>query len=156
MSNFANLQGLNNFRRKLKNLKMQDINYSEILRKICEAGIQYAKQLYNTEKIELYYEIKENFAVITAKGDEVAYIEFGTGEAGRGSYEGELPDEKLEFFSNRLNRDVSLDGWTYSYANEIDDNQPFWVGFSAKAQMWKTSQYLRNNIVKIIQGVVNQ
>ena len=154
MSKFADLKGLKNFIQKVNKINVND-KAKEILNRICELGVDYAKSLYNTENIEVEYVIYcDNTATIKAKGDEIAYIEFGTGERGRGTYEGNLPTQKLRFYSNRLKRKVSLDGWVYSYANEIDYNQSFWVGFGAKAQMWKTSQFLRENIDKIIREVV--
>lgn len=153
MSKF-DLSGLKNFIQKVNNI---DVNGKEkqILNRLCELGVAYAKSLYNTENIEVEYAIYcNNTATIRAKGDEVAYIEFGTGERGRGTYEGNLPTKKLRFHSNRLNQDVVLDGWVYSYAHEIDYNQSFWIGFGANAQMWKTSQFLRENIDRIVREVV--
>ena len=154
MSKFADLKGLKNFTRKVKEIDVND-KEKEILNRICELGVAYAKSLYNTKNVKVEYAIYcDNTATIRANGDEVAYIEFGTGERGRGTYEGNLPTKELSFYSNRLKQKVSLEGWVYSYANEIDYNQAFWVGFGAKAQMWKTAQYLRENIDNIVREVV--
>lgn len=154
MSKFADLKGLKNFTRKVKEIDVFD-KASLIINRVCELGVAYAKSLYSTESVNVEYNINgDNTATIIASGDEVAYIEFGTGERGRGTYEGNLPTKELSFYSNRLKQKVSLEGWVYSYANEIDYNQAFWVGFGAKAQMWKTAQYLRENIDNIVREVV--
>lgn len=156
MSNFANLNGLNNFRNKLR--KAQE-DFPELCRniliRVCKAGQEYAHSLYNSSKnIEVTYELYSDFsAKIIAKGHQVAYLEFGTGERGRGTYEGKLPDKSISFHSTRLGQDVTLNTWVYSYAHELDENQATWGGFAAQSQIWKTAQYLRKVIPQIIKEV---
>jgi hypothetical protein len=156
MGEFANLEGLKNFRKKLERLEDNLPSLARrILTKICEYGVTYATSLYNSsENIKVNYELlSDNSAKIIANGVKVAYLEFGTGERGRSTYEGNLPDQTISFYSNRLHQDVTLNGWVYSYAHEIDQQQNLWGGFAAQAQMWKTSQYLRQVIPQIIKEV---
>lgn len=156
MQKFADLSGLKNFTNKVKYLNSAYSDFNAILNKICQAGSSYASSLYgDSKKVTVSYRINnENSATIYAKGEKIAYLEYGTGEIGRGSYEGELPTQNISFFSERLQTDVTLNGWVYSYAHDIDDSQEPWVGFSAKAQMWKTATYLRDNISSIVKEVV--
>lgn len=156
MSKFANLDGLDNFRKKLKNAQK---DFSDLCRniliRVCEAGQKYAQSLYqSSENIKVTYELNTDFsAKIIAKGHQVAYLEFGTGERGRGTYEGKLPDKNISFHSNRLGQDVTLNTWVYSYAHELDENQATWGGFAAQSQIWKTAQHLRKVIPQIIKEV---
>lgn len=156
MQKFADLSGLRNFTEKVKSIKSTYNDFNAILNKICEVGSSYAKSLYgNSQNASVSYQIKnENSATIYANGKKIAYMEYGTGEIGRGSYDGDLPTQNISFFSERLQTDVTLNGWVYSYANELDDSQEPWDGFSAKAQMWKTANYLRDNIASIVKGAV--
>lgn len=156
MPNLANLDGLNRFKEKVQNIKDNLPFLAQmILTKVCKAGTEYAKGLYSSDNhIELKYElVSDKTAKIIASGEQIAYLEFGTGERGRGTYQGRLPDQTIEFYSNRLQQDVTLNGWVYSYAHEIDNNQSMWGGFSAQAQMWRTAQYLRQIIPQIIKEV---
>ena len=155
MSKFANLQGLKNFQRKVNNAKISQNLIDKIVGRILKEGIGYARSLYNGSKnISLYYTIENDVYRFYAEGDAIAYLEFGTGERGNGSYEGNLPENQLTFYSNKFGREVVLDyGWTYSYANKIDENQPIWSGFESQAQMWKTAQYLRARIPLIVREV---
>lgn len=156
MSNFAKLDGLKNFRKKLDNVKEDlPLLVQMILTKVCEVGTQYAKSLYSSSaNIKLRYElVNERSAKIIAEGEAIAYLEFGTGERGRGTYQGKLPDQTISFYSNRLQQDVTLNGWVYSYAHEIDNNQLMWGGFTAQSQMWRTAQYLRQIIPQIAKEV---
>jgi hypothetical protein len=156
MKKSFDLKGLDNFKRKLNFLKKKNWEdfINDILEKICSVGIEYASSLYSGD-IQVSKQIVEKgkSAKIIAEGNKIAYLEFGTGEMGRGSYEGQLPDITLRFHSNRLGQDVELNGWTYSYANYLNPEQQMWQGFEAKAQMWKTSQYLKKIIPQIIREV---
>jgi hypothetical protein len=156
MKQIANLDGLNNFKRKLLNINKNLSNFSQqILQKICQQGVSYAQSIYpSSENINVKYEILgDNSAKIIANGKKIAYLEFGTGENGRNTYEGELPTETISFYSTRLQQNVTLNGWIYSYAHEIDQNQKLWGGAPSQAQMWKTSQYLRQILPQIIKEV---
>lgn len=156
MKTFANLEGLKNFRNKIERAKINQSMIDNILLKIANTSINYAYKLYNSEKVSLYSELSSNKVRIFAEGDEIAYIEFGTGERGQGSYKGNLPENQLTFYSSRFGKDIVLEyGWTYSYANKIDETQPTWSGFESQAQMWKTVQHMREIIPQIIREVVS-
>ena len=159
MSKFANLDGLHNFRKKLNSLAISSETISKILSKIlnriAKISIEYAQRFFNKGTVEFYPEYYKNGVRIFAEGDEIAYVEFGTGELGNGSYEGQLPENQISFYSSRFGRDIVLDyGWTYSYANKIDETKPTWEGFEAQAPMWKTAQHMREVIPQIIREVL--
>lgn len=158
MAKFADLKGLNNFRKKVSQAKLTNEDLQLILNRICEKGIEYARSLYGgTESITLSAELNGNIGTIVAEGETIAYLEFGTGERGQGTYEGNLPENQLTFYSTKFAKDIVLEyGWTYSYANKIDENQPIWQGRESQAQMWKTAQYLRQNLYRIVQEVVKK
>ena len=163
MAKLGDLSGFNNFRSKINGLnknKKSDL-FSEILTRLCKLGSEYAHSLYNFSRNDGDESITVNSEVladgysarIVAEGNQIAYLEFGTGEMGRNSYKGNLPNISLSFYSSRLGQNVQLDGWTYSYANYLDKSQPMWKGFQAQAQMWKTAQYLRSIIPQVIREV---
>lgn len=156
---YKSLEGLEAFKKKVASLNDKIINQLEyILKRIQELGTEYAKSLYSGENIKVDTTILsgENKGTIFAEGIAVAYLEFGTGEKGRGSYEGNLPNQRIEFFSTRLQKDVTLDKWVYSYAHEIDYTQSLWGGFVAQSQMWKTAQYLRKIIPQIVKEAISK
>ena len=157
MKKTTDLSGLLNFTKKVKNCKNKILNTNEMLFKICNTAINYAYSLYNDiGSITIHSEISNGRAVIYAQGDQIAYLEFGTGETGNHTYQGNLPEKTIEFYSQKFGKDIVLEyGWTYSYANKIDETQSLWVGFEAQAQMWKTAQYIRRILPQIIQEVVN-
>lgn len=155
-NNFADLTGLNNFKSKLSTRTSQLQNTEKILMRLCQIGSDYARGLYaGSENILLEWRIEGNVGVIIANGDKIAYLEYGTGEKGRGSYLGKLPTEQISFYSNKYQEDIVLpNGWTYSYAKELGLTDVAWGGIEAKAQMWKTAQYIRTHAARIIREVV--
>lgn len=141
------------FSNKLWRITSQDYK-RQLLITLCNLGTKYAQELYGSSSIVVDYQIDEKtgFATITAQGDQIAYIEFGTGEMGRGAYEGELPTQLISFHSNAYDVDVTVHGWTYSYARELGLTETPWKGNAPKAQMWKTAQYLRSIFVDLAKG----
>lgn len=150
---------LSRFLNKIKKYSKPNLNnkIGEILERLCKLGEDYARSLYNASEITIewgYTNSEKTKATITASGTKIAYLEFGTGERGRGSYEGNLPTQDISFYSNAYQQDVTVNGWTYSYAHELGLSDKKVAGFSAQAQMWKTAQYLRTQFVKIAREVV--
>jgi hypothetical protein len=161
MANLGDLSGLYNFSKRLKSVNDYTKIAPKIVEKLCTYGKEYAESLYagsadqnNNNPISVEYEISNNNAKIIANGTQIAYLEFGTGEKGVGTYNGKIPDIQFNFYSSRLGTNVQLNGWTYSYANYLDPTIPVWNGFQAEAQMWKTSQYLRRIIPQVVREVV--
>ena len=85
----------------------------------------------------------------------MAFSEYGTGVVGKGTYEGELPTQKLEFESPS-GVQQSTEGWQYNYRKEQGQTEMDWTGFRANAQMFKTSRRLQtelpSEIMKEIKG----
>lgn len=153
----ADLKGLKRFKKKVQECSSHPNRAEVVLRRLCEAGMAYAKNLYGDNSISVTYSIDGNGnGSIIANGERIAYLEYGTGEQGRGSYEGNLPTQDISFYSTRLGQDVTVDGWTYSYAHEFDSSLPKWKGSTAKAQMWTTARWLRDNAAKIIREVAKE
>lgn len=150
------LSGFNHFKSKVDRYSLQLQNLQNVLVRICQIGSNYAKGLYGgSENITLEWRIEGDIGVIVASGENIAYLEYGTGERGRGSYAGQLPTDPIAFYSNKYAQDVLLpNGWTYSYAKELGLTDVPWSGTEAKAQMWKTAQYLRTQVGRIIREVV--
>ena len=154
MGKFADLKGLNRFRKKVSALEKKVADIETILEALCKEGEEYARNLYGGSlDVELRHEVHGNYGVIIAQGDKIAYLEYGTGERGRGTYKGNLPTEEISFVSSQYG-EVTVDGWTYSYAKELGFTDKPWVGMVSQAQMWETAQWLRKNAVKIIKKVV--
>lgn len=124
----------------------------KLLIAICEKGTEYAKSSYGDTSIVVDYTINSSngVGIITANGNHVAYIEFGTGELGRGAYSGELPDEEISFYSNAYEVDVTVAGWTYSYAKKLELTDKPWNGRTPRADMWKTAQYMRTVFITLM------
>lgn len=153
----ADLKGLKNFKKKVQECLSHQNRVEAVLMRLCEVGTAYARDLYGDNAISVSYRIDGNGnGSIIANGDQIAYLEYGTGEQGRGSYQGNLPTQDISFYSERLGQAVTVDGWTYSYAHEFDPSLSKWKGMTAKAQMWKTAQYLRDNAAKIIREVAKE
>lgn len=154
----VNLKALKNFMGRVDKCATRLKDTQKILDKFCQVGTEYARNLYGgTEHIKLEWHIENDVGVIIANGEKIAYLEFGTGERGRGSYEGNLPSEQISFYSSKYQQDIVLpNGWTYSYAKELGLTEKPWSGIEAHAQMWRTAKYLRENSAKIIREVVGE
>lgn len=148
---------IKHFSDKLKRIVAED-TLKRILETLCDYGTRYARLSYGgvDSSITVDYEISaDGVGIITAQGEQIAYIEYGTGEKGRGAYEGKLPDQLISFHSNAYDVDVTLQGWTYSYAKELGITDKPWSGTEPKANMWKTAKYLRDVFANITKGWLN-
>lgn len=134
--------GITNFRNRLQKLK-QTTN-DELALAIAEYGRDYAQSLYSGESIMVSAENTGNGkARITAEGKQVAFLEYGIGTSGEGSYEGNLPNQPITFI-NRRNQSQTVDEWLYNYYQKtIDEKAKPVKGFTAKAQMWHTAEDIR-------------
>jgi hypothetical protein len=136
----------------LSNLKAMQRNapqhFAEI---VADRGVEIAKEEYAGTTATIEKQVNnDGTATITATGNGLFYDEYGTGESGRNAnYGGKLEmDEPLKFVSTyQKNKPVSLNEWTYSYANKLF-NKPTITGRPPKAQMFKTSQRLRKEFNK--------
>ncbi len=135
--------GITNFRNRLQKLK-QSTN-SELALAIAEYGRDYAQTLYSGESIMVSAEnIGNGRAKITATGNQVAFLEYGIGTSGEGSYPGKLPNQPITFI-NRRKQAQTVDEWLYNYYQKtIDEKAKPVEGFTAKAQMWNTVEEIRH------------
>lgn len=154
----ADLTGLHNFKKRLENISTQTLA-EKIVKALCEYGANYAQGMYGSESITV---IAENMSSVggsiiakDSKGEKatIGYLEFGTGVRGEGSYEGTLPTQNINFVSPSYGQ-ITTNGWQYYYAYQQGLSQKQWQGSQAKAQMWNTAKYLRENAVAIINQVL--
>lgn len=117
------------------------------LESILETGEEIAKSKYAGKGISVYTDANEYNGEIIANGEHVAYLEYGTGVRGKGSYQGELYDDQISFTPTNQpggnNETITLDGWTYNYRKEaLGWTEKDYVGQVAGQQMFDTSEEL--------------
>ena len=151
MASTINLSGLNHYMSSLKKYEILLSDFSGAMAWLCENVKKYAEEQYKQyghSDIEVSYSPNGTFATIYAKGEQVAFFEFGTGDVGNGTY----PDPTIVPTSG-----VPITGeWVYYYENPKTkrtshgirgwfwDNR-FQRGNPAEAEMWKTAQYIKTN-----------
>lgn len=118
------------------------INGGEIAEFIGDVGVSVAKEEYSGKNVDVGAEVGRGTARIVARGDKIAYMEFGTGVTGKNTYDGQLPTQKLVFESPKGVKQ-STEGWQYNYRKEQGKTDKDWIGHRAEAQMFKTSQRLK-------------
>lgn len=143
--------GITEFRNRLQKLKRTTSN--ELALTIAEYGRDFAESVYKGDSVIVTVESTgEGKARITAEGAQVAFLEYGTGLVGKGSYEGNLPTEPITFES--AGKTHTTNGWEYYYDNpdtKVTVNNAkgwFWgnnfsEGWEAQAQMWRTAEHIR-------------
>lgn len=128
-------QGLKDFRKAITELAKKARAFAE--KKYSEHG---------HSSITVEFEPNGNIATIYAKGDAVAFFEFGTGEYAKGTYQGNLPQSgvpltgKWEYYykSEHKGERNGIKGWFLD-----EEKIRFVKGNPAEAEMWETSQYIR-------------
>lgn len=118
MATKIDLIGLKNFQKKVQNLQNDIDDYVDrILTAILEKGVQLAQQEYaGIPEIICYYEKENGKGKIVAKDTrttdasqpnsaQIAYLEFGYGVEGAGTYDGKLPTSDIDLTKS----------WTYYY-----------------------------------------
>ncbi len=154
----ADLTGLHNFKKRLENISTQTLA-EKIVKALCEYGANYAQGMYGSESITVTAEnmssVGGSIIAKDSKGEKaiIGYLEFGTGVKGEGSYKGTLPTQNINFVSPSYGQ-ITTNGWQYYYAYQQGLSQKQWQGSQAKAQMWNTAKYLRENAVAIINQVL--
>lgn len=158
----TDLSGLKSFRDKIQAY----LDNNNLALKIAEKGVDIAKGYYGGSNVSVYAEkTGVNSARVVAEGTEVLFEEYGTGWVGEGQYPGKLPTSTFTFESAGKMR--STQGWEYHYPNESTKkpkaNPYFWFtptgerssGEMPKAQMWKTSRDLREQLSEIVRAELN-
>ena len=155
MSKVVRRNDLNRFYGKLQNIRNVSETATEL---IADNGEKIAKSEYaGINSVQVIKDIDGNSAVISANGDSVAYIEYGTGLVGQGTYKGDLPTQTLTFESPKdSGRINTTQGWEYYYDNPRTKVLGGWFfgrGYSnftrgqvAGNQMFNTAKSLREYI----------
>ena len=161
----TDLKGLNNFRSKIQ--KFSSINSklaNELADEIAKRGEQIAMSEYaGVNGVSVHHEnLGGGMSRVVAEGEQVSYIEFGTGRVGQQS---KYPNEKLPkegvpitgqweyYYSSqykRTSKTTGEEGWYHKF--EGDDKARFTKGQSAGMQMYRTSQRLRNEMASIVKN----
>ena len=148
-------KGLKRFQHNLKS-DFLDLR-NDVAEAMAERGAEIAKEKYGSESIQVSAELIGNgHAIIRAKGDQIGYLEFGTGIQGEGKYpdESKLPTQTLEFESPK-GVPRKTQGWVYNYMKKLyEPNKADVTGRPPQAQMFYTGQELRQEQGKIIKKVL--
>lgn len=123
---------------------------------LCEKAREFAESKYaehGHSSITVDYENDGTRATIYARGNAVAFFEFGTGEYAKGTYQGNLPQSGVpitgswEYYYNSKHKGEKngIKGWFLDEQKTI-----FLKGNPAEAEMWETSQYIREQAHIII------
>lgn len=153
----SKLESLSN---KISNMS-NSLEVDRVAEALAERGKDIAEALYSSNNVQVSRtEVRNGQAEIIASGKAVAYMEFGTGETGRGTYEGNLPTQTLVFESPK-GKPQSTQGWVYNYPNRYTKlfngwffGKTFTTGQPAQAQMFKTHRQLQNEYVDIAKSVI--
>ena len=120
---------LQSFADKLKNYKAQGDLADKVLDNVLKKGEEIAREQYaisnkgtviNSKGKEVQSSItissskSGNTGKIISTGSQVAYLEFGTGVNGEGTYDGKLPTEPITFDDNS-GKTWTTQGWEYHY-----------------------------------------
>ncbi|MEE0967786.1 MAG: hypothetical protein U0M06_00225 [Clostridia bacterium] len=136
------IKTLTEYGTKLKDFRKAIIALGKSAKKFAEE--KYAEHGHSSIKVE--FEPHGTTATIYAKGNAVAFFEFGTGEYASGSYKGSIPQSGVPI----------TEKWEYYYEEPASGHKVtlngvkgwFWkgnfvTGNKAEAEMWETSQYIR-------------
>lgn len=136
------MKAVEEYGRLLKDFRKAIIALGEKAKDFAEK--KYLEHGHSSIRVEL--EPHGTTATIYARGNAVAFFEFGTGEYAKGTYQGNLPQSGVPLTGN----------WEYYYKSEhkgerngikgwfLDEERTRFVkGNPAEAEMWETSQYIR-------------
>lgn len=161
----TDLKGLNNFRSKLQKFAKKNSNFTtEVSDEIARRGQEIAISEYaGLNGVNVSYEtIGNGKSRVVAQGEQIAYIEFGTGRVGEQS---KYPTDKLpkegvpitgqwEYYYpsqyKRTSKTTGDEGWYHKFEGE--EKARFTKGQSAGMQMYRTSQRLKNEMASIVKN----
>jgi hypothetical protein len=157
MASTIDLSGLKHFMDRVQNYGNLLKDFRNAMELICEDARRYAESeyaQYGHSDITVSYDNGGTMATIYARGEQVAFFEFGTGDVGNGTYPdtSKIPQSGVPITSS----------WVYYYDSPAKrtshgvrgwfwDNK-FRKGNQAEAEMWKTSQYIQTRARQIIQA----
>lgn len=100
--------GLYNFRQKLQKYSNSTVYTAKLISAIVDKGVEIAREEYaGVAGVKIDYEKTPLGGKIIAIGDQIAYLEFGTGEYAKGTYKGTLPMTGVPLTGS----------WTYYYSS---------------------------------------
>ncbi len=113
---------------------------------LADKGKEIAREQYKGTTISVDSIVNNNTATIIANGKQVAYLEYGTGLIGKGTYKGNLPTNGVPITGN----------WEYYYDSPhkvIENGKQGWYlgkifteGRVAGNQMFNTAKSLREYV----------
>ena len=155
MASTIDLSGLEHYMKVVEEYGRLLKDFRMAMIELCEKASQFARDKYaehghNPPSVTVDFEPHGTRATIYAKGNAVAFFEFGTGEVGRGTYQGNLPqsgvpetEEWVYYYDSPHKTERNGEkGWKWGHA--------FVKGNPAEAEMWETSQYIREQAHLII------
>lgn len=159
----SNINALKQYRKKLNKLA-EKLNDGSLVMEIAEKGVEIAQEKYsNTEYgtndtsiVCSAEQISTDRARITAKGDRIAYLEYGTGYYAQGSYPSDRLPSWWQYYYPSPNKAFKA---TKTYGGEEkygwnNAEYGFLIGQSAQAQMYNTSTELREQFPAIINRIL--
>lgn len=151
-------RGIKQLANNLKQYAEQlDKKRGEFCRRLGEIGVNAAKQAVRVDTGELQASVRfeitnDGRGLIIAEGNYVAFVEFGTGIVGEGTYEGKLPSSWDYNEQRTPAAHDMLDPWKWYY---VDDNGQVHstYGQTANGFMAKGADEMRNAVLKIAKEV---
>ena len=154
MASTIDLSGLEHYMKAVETYGKLLADFRKAMTELCEKAEDFARGKYaehGHSSINVEYENHGTRATIYAKGNAVAFFEFGTGEYAKGTYQGNLPqsgvpetEEWVYYYASPHKTERNGEkGWKWGHA--------FVKGNPAEAEMWETSQYIREQAHLIIQ-----
>lgn len=162
MASKIDFTGLNNFRQKLQKYSNFTDYTAKLISAIVDKGVEIAREEYaGVADVKIDYEKTPLGGKIIAIGDQIAYLEFGTGEYAKGTYEGKLPTKGVPitgkwtyYYDNPLYK-CTVDGEKGWFTNKksADGTLTFEIGQKAGNQMYRVYKQLREALPSIIGSI---
>lgn len=149
MASTIDLSGLEHYIKVITEYGTKLKDFRKAIIKLGKKARNFAEEKYSEHghsSITVEFEPHGTTATIYAKGDAVAFFEFGTGEYAKGTYQGNLPQSGVpitgswEYYYNSKHKGEKngIKGWFLD-----EEKIRFVKGNKAEAEMWETSQYIR-------------
>ena len=144
---------LMHFADKLNNYNKKGDLAQRVAEKIAEKGKQIASANWGNGVIIEIQGKNTQLSIVAIDMDKehptIAYREFGTGVIGKGTYEGNLPQNPITFTTmyNNEPTQVTVPQWIYNYRKDYFGwTDTDWQGMVAQMPMFNTAKELREYI----------
>ncbi|NCC99908.1 MAG: hypothetical protein EOL95_09465 [Bacteroidia bacterium] len=147
--------GLKNFITKVSNLTIRGNKLkNDLANSIANRGVEIASEKYSGKGVSVNPTPSvDGKSSVVAEGEKISFMEFGTGIVGDGTYAGTLPTQDISFESPK-GVAQSTKGWEYNYRKKQGKVDKDWVGFVAGAEMFHTSQELKQEMPIIVANAI--